>query len=47
MIFRGGFSGEGVRVGTQDPGLEMQDQWAQRLDWADIDGERLFSTEPT
>jgi hypothetical protein len=41
MIFSGGFVGEGS-IGTR-----TQDQWAQTQDGVDIDGERLFSTQPT
>jgi hypothetical protein len=48
MICDGGFVCEGgVGTATQDPGLETQDQWAHTLDGADVDGERLFSTQPT
>jgi hypothetical protein len=40
MIFGGGFFGEGgIGTGTQDPGTEMQDQWANTLDGTNIDGE--------
>jgi hypothetical protein len=48
MIFGGGFVCEaGVEIGMQDPGPETQEQWEHTLDGADIDGERLFSTQPT
>ncbi|KAM0826851.1 hypothetical protein ACQ4PT_068587 [Festuca glaucescens] len=41
MIFGGGFVGEvGAGTGTQD-------QWPQTQDGVDIDGARLFSTQPT
>jgi hypothetical protein len=40
--------GEGdVGTGTQDPGPETHDLWEHTLAGVDIDGERLFSTQPT
>jgi hypothetical protein len=48
MILGGGFLWEGgVGTTTQYPCPENQDKWAHTLDGADIDGERLFSTQPT
>jgi hypothetical protein len=48
MIYGGGFVCEGG-VGTKmhDPFSEMQDQWTHLLDEANINGERLFVTQPT
>jgi hypothetical protein len=48
MIYGGGFVREGG-VGTKmhDPFSEMQDQWTNLLDEANINGERLFVTQPT
>jgi hypothetical protein len=48
MIFSGGFVREGGGgTGTWDPCPQTQDHWAHTLDGACIDGERLFSTQPT